>query len=232
MAITVNAYNFKFFNQIRNGEDFSLLTSEYTTNLVGNVGEKVKASFDIDLSWWSSTDDSESWFIEKLTSSTGRITRNNVFRDTDLAVGDYVEFYNDWTNRETASAEFTAIIDFISTDNQVVEFTVTGTQTTTGTTSNAGLWAVPSNAANQNLSSYFRFGLIGNNDQFSPASKVSDNDQRYYTTAISRTLNTFSPYNPQGIYQDWRTGEAEIALKSITTQKNTDTFTIKYPLIY
>ena len=45
MGFKINISDFKCFNQLKNGEDFSQNTSEFTPNLVGNVGENIRVSF-------------------------------------------------------------------------------------------------------------------------------------------------------------------------------------------
>jgi len=53
MPIEVDLLESRFFSQGINGETFSSSTSDNTPNLVGNVGEKIKAEFDVKVYWYS-----------------------------------------------------------------------------------------------------------------------------------------------------------------------------------
>ena len=47
MAVEGRIRNFKCFNQLINGEDFSLNTSDFAPNLVGNINEKVRVEYEV-----------------------------------------------------------------------------------------------------------------------------------------------------------------------------------------
>ena len=73
--ITSDVKNFKCFNQLRNGVDFSLNPSDFTTDFVGNVGERVKLTYDVEFSISASGDNLT---YEKIDTEEYQLTSEGV----------------------------------------------------------------------------------------------------------------------------------------------------------
>lgn len=203
-------------------------TSDYTTNLVGNVGEKVKVNYMVDITWYAEGDSGDPWVVypNKLVRSSGN------FRNDGWIVGHKFKFYNDWENRFVSLEEFSGIITSITADGKQLNYTVdSGTRTTSGNQDNIGIWADPNESENYLTASVLRFGLVENDEPFSYQNKVTETQQVYTTTSISRTPSVFSQYNVSGIYRDWVTGVAEIALNTTGIAQNTDRFEVNHEFI-
>ena len=63
----------KFFSQYKNGSDFSQNLTDYSTNLVGLAGEKVKAVFDVAVEWYANATSVSTWDVQadSITLSVG-----------------------------------------------------------------------------------------------------------------------------------------------------------------
>ena len=53
MPLNYRVYDYKFFNEQTNGSDFSLNPTDFTENLVGNVGTKIKVEFLVYFEWFT-----------------------------------------------------------------------------------------------------------------------------------------------------------------------------------
>lgn len=86
--ITSDIKNFKCFNQLRNGVDFSQNTGEFTTDFVGNIGERVKVTYDVEFEISASGDNLS---YEKLDSQTYILSSEGVnWLDEGFAVFDVI----------------------------------------------------------------------------------------------------------------------------------------------
>ena len=95
MGLLLTVQSRKFFSQIKNGEDFSLLTGDFATHLKGNIMEKMRLVMQVDISWQSQATASN---VFELVGAAGdnQITRaSGSFIDDGFAVGDLVNIYDD-----------------------------------------------------------------------------------------------------------------------------------------
>lgn len=233
MGVQVEIRNFKCFNQLRNGDGFAANTSEFTPNLVGNVGEKVRVSYEVFLGWDSYTGPGQTWTIQpdRLIRTEGS------FIDDGFTVGDVFEFYNDWANRSfvpVVGTLFTAEVDQISTDGKILEFTVlAGVNSLTGAVDNVGIWSKSGNTPNVHRSVLFKYGLIGNDEDFNFLSKVTNSEQVFYCPDATITPN--ADFISLGKNKDWVT-ESDTGVTVVFDQfpsevKNSIKYTISHDLV-
>ncbi len=219
MPKVIDILNTKYFNQLTNGSDYSLNTSDFTTNLVGNTRENIKCTFDCEIQWYANSSVVQFWdvFTGKIVRDTGNFKEDGFF-----VLGQF-EFYNDWSQRFTDSPEFTAQVDFISNDGKTLDFTVlSGSQSTTGTSlDSVGIWADPAITANLFDSCVYSFGLIGNDETTDFESKVSLNIQEYFARNIVSGVNNLQP---KGNFKDWQTGNATVE-QLVSSKKNVASYT-------
>jgi len=221
MGVKIDISNFRCLNQLRNGEDFDQNLTEFTPNLVGNVGEKVRISFTAALSVESSAEGTESWDMRD-----GRIERSTGdFKSDGLIAGNVMTFFNNWPDRFDGNVEFIATIDTISSDGSVLEFTVTGlSQTSIGDVQDVGVIIEQARPENNATASLLRFGLIGNDESFNFISKTSLGQQIFY--AIELAASTVIDYDSLGKLKDWVTGNATIEQSSAINLFNNTYFIV------
>ena len=159
MAVIQNIRSLKFFNQLRNSDDFSTNTTDFTPHFAGNIGELLKAVIQVDLTWYASANEMIYWDI-----FAGYIIAQESFLFNGFEVGQTFEFYVDWDSASSSSPEFTATVDSISQNGKRLDFSVTsGTQTTTGTRNfDAGIWAVANTSSSAPDTAVFRYSLSPN----------------------------------------------------------------------
>jgi hypothetical protein len=229
MPLRLDISNFKCFNQNRNGSDFSANTSEFATTLVGNVGEKVKVSYKATFNYFSNADLANTW-----TLKAGKITRANGDFQTDdsLVIGDVFKFFAVFANSDTASEEFEATITGFADSGKTMLFNVdSGTQTTTGLSTEVGIICDPNNASNGHTAMINRFGVIPNTDDYSNNSLVSDNSQSYSVLGLSGITAPITA-TPEGIYRDWVSGTLTAFISSLNPSDYSVTYQIDTSLLY
>ena len=225
MGVNIDISSFKCFNQLRNGEDFDQNPNEFTPNLVGNVGEKVKIEFSADFSYNSSAEGSEIWNVQggRIERSTGN------FKDDGIVVGNRLTFYKSWSNRfDVNNIEFFADVDSISSDGTVLTFTLfAGAQSTVGEVTNVG-FTIDTALFTENLytASLLRYGLINNDEPFNFISKTTKGQQVFY--AIELALFSEVDYISLGKLKDWVSGKSTIEL----VPSPEDTFVARYNITH
>lgn len=205
----------KFYNQLKNGNDFSLNPLEFTPNLVASVGENIKAVFELDVQWYEEAQGNSlniplgdlgfEWDVQATS-----ITSSFKFDDSPFEVGQVFDFLD-------PIFEFNATITAIG--GFVIEFTVNAGSVPVGTTSTAIIRAT--SADNPLESLVYLFGLLENGEPFNNLNKVSENGQTYQSNSVglgSPSRSTVAvPLIKAGSYSDWITGEATVAYVSETT---------------
>ena len=100
----------KFFNQLTNGEDFTLNTSDFATHLLGSIGEKQKADITFTISWKSSSSPYNQFVVD---FSTNTITRQSgSFIDDGFKIGDLFD----------AANNDPAIVNYLAIDGGTITF--------------------------------------------------------------------------------------------------------------
>ncbi len=228
MPVNVDIFDFKCFNQLRNGEDFDENLSEYTPNLVGNVGERVKIEFKANISQTAATQGVEEWFVDLTSSEIVRTSGS--FRDDSIQVGDHFKFYDNWENRKSTAPEFIGEVDFISGDGTTIKFTVdSGTATTSGVVTNVGLSFDQQATANKNTALFLKFGLLGNEEPFNYQSKTTDAQQVFYKGSLA--ADTEETAESLGTIKDWVTGSVTFEAVSGDPDFNAAQFIVTHEFI-
>jgi hypothetical protein len=210
MPVNIDIYEFKCFNQLRNGSNFSLNASDFTPNLVGNIGETLRVTFKAAISQSAFANASEEWTI--FTALNEIVRSSGSFWDDAVQVGDKFDFYADWLNRKSAVAEYSGTVNFISGDGRTLRYTVdSGAEVTTGTVTNVGLSFPQLNATNLNTALFLKFGLIGNDETFNYQSKTTEAPQVYYRGEL--VASTPALAESLGKIKDWVTGSATFTLQ-------------------
>lgn len=211
MPINIDIFDFSCKNQLRNGENFDKKLGETTPNLVGNVGEKVEVLFRCVITQSAFTEGSEEWLIFNDLNEIRRSSGS--FLDDRIQVGDVYNFFSDWNNRKSGTAEYSGTVDFISSDGRTLRYSVnSGNDTTNGEVSNVGMSFDQLEPENLNTALFLKFGLIGNDETFNFISKVSESQQAYYIGGMSPSGVGISPQifpmTSLGGIKDWVTGSA------------------------
>jgi hypothetical protein len=142
--------------------------------------------------------------------------------------GDVFLFFADWANNDTATEEFEATIDGFSDGGKTLLFSVnTGTQTTTGLSTEVGIICDPNNASNGHTAMINRFGVIPNTDDYSNNSLVSDNSQSYSILGLSGITAPITA-TPEGIYRDWVSGTFTAFISSLNPSDYSVTYQIEH----
>ena len=230
MPVNIDILDFRCFNQLRNGLNFDINLAEFTPNLVGNIGEKVAVSFTAHVGQTAFADSTSEWDmqigINEIVRSSGS------FLNDSIQVGDGFTFYGDWLNRKTTAGEYTATVDFLSSDGLTLKYTVlVGAEVSTGLNSNVGLiFEQQIVEANRNTALFLKFGLIGNDETFNYLSKTTESLQVYYAGGLVFGGAT-KDARPLGSIRDWVSGEAEFTFEGGAPDVGLAEYTIYHEFI-
>jgi len=187
----------KFYNQLDNGEDFTLNTSTFTNFLKGNSGGKYKAIHDIGVEWFSTATQVGTTIINGFTFTA---TADTITRDQGSWIDDGFKL-GDTIKAVTTSA---------TNDGT---YTVSNITDTVLTCSGAGFTnQVDGDAIVVGITTLndveFQYGLIENGEQINFNSKVDGNVQKYRLEGVSATATAM---NPVGIQKTWQNGSVEVS---------------------
>lgn len=212
MGQTVIVTSRKFFSQLGNGSTFASNLSDFTTNLVGSAGEKVKIIQTVQVDWWSgATNGDQFYFIA--AGQVQRLTGN--FIDDGFAVGDTFDYNDAIVGAYTTL--FSGTITALSADGLNMYYTVSSGTDQTG---------------NTDVNRYFRgttvlksllynFGLIENLEPTNYISKVTNQEQGY--TFKDLTVST-TGLNLNG-YKGYETGSITCSTGVVSGYYQTFTIT-------
>jgi len=187
----------KFYNQLDNGEDFTLNTSTFTNFLKGNSGGKYKAIHDIGVEWFSTASKVGTTIINGFTFTA---TADTITRDQGSWIDDGFKL-GDTIKAVTTSA---------TNDGT---YTVSNITDTVLTCSGAGFTnQVDGDAIVVGFTTLndveFQYGLIENGEQINFNSKIDGNIQKYRLEGVSATPTAM---NPVGIQKTWQNGSVEVS---------------------
>lgn len=187
----------KFYNQLDNGEDFTLNTSTFTNFLKGNSGGKYKAIHDIGVDWFSTASQVGTTIINGFTFTA---TADTITRDQGSWIDDGFKL-GDTIKAVTTSA---------TNDGT---YTVSNITDTVLTCSGAGFTnQVDGDAIVVGFTTLndveFQYGLIENGEQINFNSKIDGNLQKYRLEGVSATPTAM---NPVGIQKTWQNGSVEVS---------------------
>jgi len=207
--IVVNSL--KFYNQLKEGAAFT--TSSYPNyNLAGAVGERIRAEIIINVSWesittplpWVSPADRTAYGnCFTYTVSEKKLERSSgSFRMDGFSVNDEIKLWWGDTNGDsswyyaTIAAMSDTIIYFVTNP-----ITLGNVDLVSGQFYNMQLIGISPLTA-----LIFKYGLVPNDEAFGDYSKVSQNEQAYYTSGIgtgSPRDTTTIEMTKIGNYLDW-----------------------------
>lgn len=181
----------EFFSQISNGEDFSTSTSDYSTNLIGSVMERIRARITLRLTVVSSASASEEFTVDD-TAKT--ITRTTTFwTDEGWNIGDTFATDGDLGFEGTV----------IALDDFTLTYDLAGGTDTPGAYDGLNLYLT-----SDYLGAVWQYNLTENGDTTNDyVNKVDGSDQLYTLAAMS---GTFAAMNAAPGAKSWRTGDARI----------------------
>lgn len=211
MPVDIIIRDQRMFNEFKNGYSFTNNPSDYTNNLAGSIMENVRYYQLLEVSWYSkSKDTSANWTVNTAAGTLFSDTGN--FITDGFAVGD--TFYYEEIS-SGGGTNFTAQITSINPN--AIYFTLLS-----GSRANTDSDAIIRGTTDL-TASIFRFGLIGNNENFNVESKVSENDQGYYAGNIGERIlgvrdTNFVAMQRLGQYKDWQTGD--IAIRFVSDSYN------------
>lgn len=201
---------------MRNGSNFSVNTSDFTTYLAGSVGEKIKAEITVDVSW----------FVQATAQETITISGNQIFRNSGdwtvdgFTAGDtiYVESF------AANQADFAATVSYV--DPTTIILTANSGQNYT-MTSGFVYGTTPMDAL------IFDYGLIENNENTNYLSKIDSSDQQFYASGIDAASPSAVNMQPiqNGLQKTWQNGSATVAKTSTTPDGSLQTFKITHEFI-
>lgn len=209
MPVNLDFFGFQCFNELKNGINFNANSTDFTRNLVGNVGEKIKVQYQVNISQTSFTQSTEQW---ELLPAIFEIRRaSGSFLEDEIQVGYKFGFYNNWSARENSGvvAEFEGLVSFISSDGLTINYTIaSGTPTSSGLVSNVGLIFDQLEPENFNTAVFLRFGLLDNDETFNYNSKTTEALQVYYASELSTITSRTG--ESLGKIKDWVSGEVRV----------------------
>ena len=207
----------KFFNQFLNDESFSSNLSEFTENLAGNEIELLKVVSELEITWEAKSSSAVEWDFERSGNDISIQRSSGNFFTDGFWVGSVCDI------RRNVGSNIIFQIDFISNDGRTIE----GTRQNTNNIPNGSyddmiLRPIAADSSNALTALEYGFGIIGEQEPYNNLSKVSNNPQKYYFTALNAL-----PTNGQvkGQYNDFVSGSMECI-----KQSDPDTFTQRYEI--
>jgi len=202
MAVRINVTSQKYYNQFRNGVDFDLNLTEYTNNLAGSVMEKVKVVYNVDISWGINyASQNFEWDLTTSGTTLTIVSNNGVnFKDEGFSAGDVVDMGLNVAGTPVVLAN--SVVDSVTANVMIIT-------TSTAYTVPTGIIGIRLECSSPLTALKYKFGLIGNNENFNVNSKVSGNDQGFYGSGIGAgaTRSTaFVDLTRLGNFKDWNTG--------------------------
>lgn len=190
----------KYFNEFKNGVNFTDNLTDFTNNFTGMVMEKEKVRFVLDVSWGFVASASNS---VSSNSTTGQLSRSSGDWENDgFSVGG--EFDMEWIDDTGAKFLFSITIDSISgnlmfctpsvgsmPDSDANGF-INGSVVLTGQTDLTAL--------------IWKFGLVENSGNFNYQNLITNSDQAYYGSGLN--FLTWVDLQPLGTSnKDWVSGK-------------------------
>ncbi len=204
MGLQLIVQSRKFFSQIKNGEDFSLLTGDFGTHLKGSVGEKMRMVMQLDIEWFSLSTASSPFIFD----GTNTVKRSSgSFIADGFSVGDIADFFSP---QGVPIAGNSRTILVLNDTFMIVDGPAFGVSTATdahirGLTELTGF--------------IHSFGLIGNDEPFNFQSKVEGSDQIYTAKGVGNDpgggrITTFIDAEAKGTILGWQSGSLKVRFVS------------------
>lgn len=205
----------KVYSQIINGESFGSNPTDYSTNLIGSIMERVQIISEAVLSLISlATAAADEFIISGLNTITRSGTSTGDFTADGWIVGDQFDY-----NSVGSGVTFNGTIVTVSAT--VITFTVNTGAAANGTHSDATMYGTTDYDA-----AVFQFGLIENTEPTNYTNKVDGSGQMFQLNGITGGYQTMLPVAGA---KSWITGDCEIMRAAIAS--GVYTFTIKHEFI-
>ncbi|NQZ74670.1 MAG: hypothetical protein HRT61_00915 [Ekhidna sp.] len=218
MPLNYRVYDYKFFNEQTNGSDFSLNPTDFTENLVGNVGTKIKVEFLVYFEWFTdASNGQDTLYSEPALNQISRQIGN--FHDDGWKVGHVFEWRNNFNTGSESAIPFYAEITYISPNGRTLEYASSlGTAPVSGSYTDVGLRAYAS--ASDEFGSHmfgliYNYGIIENDENAGNYNNyATEEEQVYYFSGIgafdggNRITSAIQGEN-LGIVKGWQTGSIE-----------------------
>ncbi len=210
MPVTTQIVTTEFLNEFKNDVGFVSNLGDFTNNFTGSVMENVKFIQTLDISWkvtYSSPNGSAAQFAWtfSLTGTVLTITRSQGnFRTDGFAVGDTVDLFI-FTTFITLYAGI-PVLSINGVGNIMLVDLGTGVFPAAQT-------SITIHGVSPLVGLKYSFGLIENQEAFNVQSKVSGNQQGYYSGDIglgSPRSTAFVPMIRLGVPQGWQTGSMRV----------------------
>lgn len=201
-----------------------------TFNLVANVGERITVTTILEVSWFAEASQVDTWNVGSnfITRASGN------FYDDGFFIGCAFRYQTDW--KTTPVNEFTANVQNISLDGKTLTFNNIVGSVPIGFDKTAdairALTLEPENHLNGLI---YKFGIIGNEEAVNYNSKVTDDEQAYYSNEIgvdggggrSTALVDLKPQ--QDSNKSWVTGSAQA--RFVSSLQYIQTYEIRHEFI-
>jgi len=189
----------KYYNQFNNGENFDQNLADYTYNLVGNVGDRIKVIQQVAV-WWISDSDAVNPFEITLAGNTLQRSAGSFVND-GFIVGDIIEL------RDIGGAS-NIFVDRNIVSMTATEITFDGAAVGLGSYTNARLYG-----KTPLTSCRFKFGLIENSEPTNFVSKIDGIAEQAYTnaaiTGVAQPMDALTGVN------SWKESSDSVTIKSL-----------------
>ncbi len=224
MPFQIDAFEPKIYNQLTNGQNLDSNLTFFDKTFTGNV-EKVRLQYDFEFTWFAEVG-FQTWTINNTTNAITSSTTN--FQAEGFEVGQVFEFYSDFSDRFSVSANFTAQITSILDNGRRLEFTLLSGLVVSGDFTGCGIWAKAEEEANLQNAILVRFGLPENNGNDSFSSLLDNSQQKYETSNVNASGVTVLSWASST--KSAQTGTMQVE-RVAQVNKNTVRYTLTHDLV-
>ena len=199
----LNIISKKFFSELRNGVDFSLNLSDYTTDIRGNVGERLKLNCVFEIETFVLGSDVGSIHVDMLATKAN-FTGNVAWFDEGIDNGSVIDIiWNGGTNiaQETVTSATNVAGGILQTTNG--NLLAQGLTTSDRTDFEFRVVSTPDKA-------WFKYGINKLQAPISYISPLDNNEQSFWQLLTT----SFQPMNKNGNYNSWVMGNVEMKINS------------------
>ncbi len=214
MPSEIRVVDQKFYYQLRNGDTFTENTGDFTTHLKGNILEKVKAVFNVQVSWYLNIRNYNVLYDSSANTLRIELAGTN-FQNNGFAVGDEVKL-------SQVDRQVRGVITSINTG----EVTLGSVTTPQGSPFADGYTTQiegpdPLTGLTEKTALNYKFGLIEQNEFFNTLSKLTNTDQIYRVSGIDHgNPLTFADGESFGNNKAWVTGDMKCAFVGLVPDKD------------
>ncbi len=200
MATGIEVRDIKFYNQLHNGSDYLLNSSNYSTTLKGNVGDKVQ--FTAQIGVYNEVELSSYSFFNNTTYSVINMEGANFVSVGGFAVGNLVGYHR---NYETSpgvwvTVIFTGYVQYVDENKIEIEY-LAGLMPSSGQIDGTdGYYADVLTGLEESTASIYSFCINENDDPFNEYSIIDNTLQAWYNETITTSYS-------DGIWKDILKGQ-------------------------